>query len=178
MNWLLEASLSQIGLRSLVEKFYEEKLDFQTQLAASDQELTRLGVVRMGDKVHLRQLYQQEQQKSESQNRPYLNSDRPNNGPSTSSTNESSLWMETEIRGYPDVVRERSFLFRSGNSSLARSTSRWRNSQTGPTRARPRNNIKTIPRPWTVKFFCLSNKYSSKIPTTSEREILENACLG
>ena len=29
-----------------------------------------------------------------------------------------------------------------------------------------------------MKFFCLSNKYSSKIPTTSEREILENAGLG
>eukprot|EP00794_Sanderia_malayensis_P012462 gene12461-13750_t len=58
----LEASLSQIGLGTLAQKFYDEKLDFQTLLAASDQELTRLGVVRMGDKVRLRQLCQREKQ--------------------------------------------------------------------------------------------------------------------
>eukprot|EP00794_Sanderia_malayensis_P012463 gene12462-13751_t len=85
--------------------------------------------------------------------------------------------METERRRYPDVVQERSFSFRPGSSSIGRSTSRKRDSQTGP--ARPsRANLKTIPRPWTVKFFCLSSRYFSKIPTTSEREILENAGLG
>ena len=53
----LETSLNKIGLGTLAQKFFDEKMDFKTLLAASGKELTRLGVVTIGDKVRLRQLY-------------------------------------------------------------------------------------------------------------------------
>ena len=49
----METALNKIGLGTLAQKFCDEKLDFETLLAASDKELTRLGVVTIGDKVRL-----------------------------------------------------------------------------------------------------------------------------
>ena len=54
----MEAALNKIGLGTLAQKFCGEKLNFETSLAASDKELTQLGVVTIGDKVQLRQLCQ------------------------------------------------------------------------------------------------------------------------
>ena len=41
----LETSLNKIGLGTLAQKFCDEKLDFETLLAASDKELTRLKIL-------------------------------------------------------------------------------------------------------------------------------------
>ena len=54
----METALNRKGLGTLAQKFCGGKLDFETLLAASDKELTRLGVVTIGDKVQLRQLCQ------------------------------------------------------------------------------------------------------------------------
>ena len=54
----METALNKISLGTLAQKFCDEKLDFETLLAASDKELTRLGVVTIGNKLQLRQLCQ------------------------------------------------------------------------------------------------------------------------
>ena len=41
----VETALNKISLGTLAQKFCDEKLDFETLLATSDTELTRLGVV-------------------------------------------------------------------------------------------------------------------------------------
>ena len=54
----METALNKIGLGTLAQKFFGEKLDFESSLAASEMELTQLGVVTIRDKVQLRQLCQ------------------------------------------------------------------------------------------------------------------------
>ena len=49
----LEETLNKIGLGTLTQRFKDEKIDFETIIAATDNELTRLGVVTIGDKVRL-----------------------------------------------------------------------------------------------------------------------------
>ena len=54
----IETALNKISLGTLAQKFCDEKLDFETLLTASDKEITRLGVVTIGNKLQLRQLCQ------------------------------------------------------------------------------------------------------------------------
>ena len=54
----IETALNKISLGTLAQKFCDEKLDFETLVTASDKELTRLGVVTIGNKLQLRQLCQ------------------------------------------------------------------------------------------------------------------------
>ena len=111
----METALNKIGLGTLAQKFCDEKLDFKTLLAASDKELTQLGFVTIGDKVRLRQLCQRKTEGGDDW--PSTSSGAQTN--SASSAGAVSSWMERERRRYPDVVRERSFLFRPGNNSIA-----------------------------------------------------------
>ena len=54
----LQAALNKIGLGALVERFRGERVDCHTGIAATDVELTRLGVVTIGDRARLRDILQ------------------------------------------------------------------------------------------------------------------------
>ena len=52
----LQVALNKIGLGALMERFSAERVDFNTLIAATDIELTRLGVVTIGDRARLRDI--------------------------------------------------------------------------------------------------------------------------
>ena len=51
----LEIVLNKVGLGHLEERFKAEKVDVDTLSSASDQELNRLGVTTIGDRVRLKE---------------------------------------------------------------------------------------------------------------------------
>ena len=149
----LEIALNKIGLGTLIEKFKDEKVDFDTIVAASDNELTRLGVVTIGDKVRLREIC-----KKESRN-----------------NNESNI----NNSSYSSVIRERSSLF-SGYGSTSRRRGNQRRVGSIPFFGGSLSSTTSTKkkRPWTASFMCLASKHSNRVPTSTEKIILQNAGLG
>ena len=148
----LQVALSKIGLGALMERFRAERVDFHTLIAATDAELTRLGVVTIGDRARLRDICRKElglvQHAAGVDERPSTSLSR---------------------RSYPDILRERASLF-SSRSSKGRD-------KYGGNRKHALNR-KKFSRSWTVQFYCLSSKFAFKVPTQTEKEILHNAGLG
>ena len=143
----LEIALNKIGLGTLIQGFKDEKLDFDTILSASESDLTRLGVVTIGDKVRLREVCKKEK------------ADMAIGNESMQSTSS-----------YSNTIRERSLLF---SSRLGVGSSRRRGGH-----ASGNQKLNAKKRPWTVSFMCLASKYSCRVPTSTEKLILQNAGLG
>jgi len=121
----LEVVLNKLGLGTLIQRFKDEKVDFDTLAVASESELTRLGIVTIGDKVRLRDMCKKE-----------LSRER------TSSNNLN--------QPYSAAIRERSVLFapysvHGQGSSRRRGTSSSTSSRKGAEKKRP----------WTVTFCLL-----------------------
>ena len=156
-NEKLQTVLNKIGLGALIERFRGERVDLNTVIAATDAELTRLGVVTIGDRARLRDICRKEVQQHAAAA-----------GVQERSTTSTSI---APRRSYPDILRERASLF-SSRGSRSRGGGNRRHV---PSAASHR---KKISRPWTVQFYCLSSKFAFKVPTQTEKEILHNAGLG
>lgn len=135
----MEKILEEINLGTLIERFKEERIDPESVAALTDQDLSRLGVQTIGDRVRLRTLCQRKLADEEAQNSQNL----------TTSA----------------ILQERSTLFALGSTSRKASGSKRKDA------GRPK-------RTWTVQFICLADRYSTRVPTTTERQILHKAGLG
>ena len=134
----MEVILQELGLGTLIDRFSEERVDPDVLVSLNDNELVRLGVNTIGERVRLRELCRKKLADSQ---------------PGTQS--RSSV-----------LAQERSLLFAPSTSTSRRTTS---------TERKKKNTKK---RPWTVQFMCLADRYSSKVPTSSQKQILYKAGLG
>ena len=134
----MEVILQELGLGTLIDRFSEERVDLDVLVSLNDNELVRLGVNTIGERVRLRELCRKKLADSQ---------------PGTQS--RSSV-----------LAQERSLLFAPSTSTSRRTTS---------TERKKKNTKK---RPWTVQFMCLADRYSSKVPTSSQKQILYKAGLG
>jgi hypothetical protein len=98
----MESVLNKLQLGNLVDKFKAERIEIQTVLSATDEELVRLGVVALGDRVRLREICRKTENSSSLQLQ----------GSQSSSTSSSQSLAAP-------VIQERSHLF-SVNRSLSR----------------------------------------------------------
>ena len=87
----IDEILKKVGLTSLIQRFESENIDSETVNLIIDNELTRLGVTAMGDRVRLREMCKKNQISQQQQ-------------PLTTPAHVS----------YPSVLRERSQLFNRG----------------------------------------------------------------
>ena len=152
MNEILES----LGMSMLSQKFEEERLDFTVIMLASDEDLVRLGVRTVGNRVRLR----------DACSRVYTRR-------STSISLGDSHRTSSSIPGR----EERSLLFSPSVSSTGTGEGR-----TGSRRRQSRANSYGIKRKddytWTRQFMCLSDCHAKKIPTPAEKQVLQKAGLG
>ncbi|XP_028401220.1 uncharacterized protein LOC114533980 [Dendronephthya gigantea] len=145
---VIEKILSEIGLQAVIEHFKAEKIDEKIAVTLNDDQLIRLGVATIGDRARFRQLCRQHGSDSAV---PQVEA---REGQGSSSAQRS--------RAY----RERALLFNSRSS---------RRSQSQPTNAAKKKEKK---RTWTATFVCLADRLAVKVPTSSEKQILQKAGLG
>ena len=129
--------MQEINLGTLVDAFNDERIDPEAVTALTDQDLIRLGVHTIGDRVRLRAACQRKVAESRnSQHQSFSSS----------------------------ASQERSMLFGLRSSVTARSSC-----------LRKKHASK---RTWTMQFICLADCLTTKVPTTTERQILHKAGLG
>ena len=147
--------LDKLGLNLVTKKFQDEKVDIKVVISASDEDLIRLGVRTIGDRIRLR----------EACRRVYTanSSLRPLNISQETSTNRPGL-------------EERSFLF---SPSFGRNNgNRQRKRRSRSSGATGSSNRRAADRTWTGQFMCLSDIHAKKIPTPTEKVVLQIAGLG
>lgn len=140
----MENILDKLGLPTVFEKFKREKIDEKIALSLSDNELIRLGITTIGDRVRFRDLCQRESNSSD--------------GASTSTSLQAG---ESAHSQRSEAHRERALLFN------VRST-----------RRPPTTKKEGRKRTWTATFLCLSDRLSTKVPSSHEKQILQKAGLG
>ena len=144
----MERILKDLGLSALIQKFKEERIDEKVALSLSDSELIRLGVAKIGDRVRFRDLCKK--------------SDTASGNASTSASSSGSYSNRTtEAR---TGLRERALIFNPRNNS--------RSSASATTKKGDKK------RTWTANFVCLSDRLTNKIPSSSEKQVLQKAGLG
>ena len=146
----MEKILEEVNLSTLLQRFMEKRIELEIVPAMTDVELTRLGVTTIGDRVHLRAVCRSsaEREKSDSKTGP--------EGATPASTSSSSRGPSAA-----SVASERARLFDP------------RHSKTGGKKRKA-----TGGRTWTVQVICLVDRQQTKIPNSSEKQLLHNAGLG
>ena len=127
----MEGILKEVGLDSLIPQFSAERIEPANVAALTDEELSRLGVRTIGDRLRLRDLC-------------------------TASEKE-----RTRESAASNVLQECMALFNGRNSRRA-----------------DRKRKAVAKRSWTVSFVCIADGYQSKIPTSTEKQVLFQAGLG
>ena len=128
---IMEDILKELHLESLIPHFLAERIEPANVAALSDEELCRVGVTTIGDRLRLRDLC------------AVAEKDR---------TRESVA---------SNVLQERMALFNGRNSRRA-----------------DRKKKAVAKRSWTVSFVCVADRHQSKIPTSTEKQVLFQAGLG
>ena len=128
---IMEDILKELHLESLIPHFLAERIEPANVAALSDEELCRVGVTKIGDRLRLRDLC------------AVAEKDR---------TRESVA---------SNVLQERMALFNGRNSRRA-----------------DRKKTAVAKRSWTVSFVCVADRHQSKIPTSTEKQVLFQAGLG
>ena len=157
----MNETLQSLGMTMLSKKFEDERVDFNVIMSALDEDLIRLEVRTIGDRVRLRddckQVY-------------------------TRSSSSISLGGSHRIQSNRPGTEERTLLFLPSVSSTG--TGEERN---GCRRRQSRANnysISNINRKRkddymrTGQFMCLSNCHAKKIPTPQKKQVLQKAGLG
>ena len=141
--------LGKIGLNLVTKKFQDEKTDIKVVISASDEDLIRLGVRTIGDRIRLR----------EACRRVYA-------------TNSSlrPLDISQEISINRPGLEERSFLF--SPSFLRNNGSRQKKRRSRSSGAAGSSNRRAADRRWTGQFMCLPEIHAKKIPTPTEKPAL------
>ena len=144
----MEQILQEIGLGYAIEKFKENKVDYNIVLAASDDDLIKLGVRTIGDRIRLRELCRR----------------RHIHGSSTSYEG-----APVTITPHRQGREERALLFTPRNS-VGRNNKR-------KAKASSESSSKKM-QIWTGQFLCLADKYATKVPSSAEKQVLQKAGLG
>lgn len=147
----MEKILEEVGLSTLLQRFMEERIEPEIVLAMTDVELTRLGVATIGDRVRLRAVCRSSPEREKSDH-----SKTSPEGATPASTSSSSRGPSAA-----SVASERAKLFDP------------RHSRTGGKKRKA-----TGGRTWTVQVICLADRQQTKIPNSSEKQVLHNAGLG
>ena len=147
--------LDKIGLNLVTKKFQDEKVDIKVVISASNEYLIKLGVRTIGDRIRLR----------EACRRIY-----------TANSSLRPLDISQEISTNKPSLEERSFLFSPSfgrNNGSRRKKSRSRSSGAAGSSNRGAAD-------WTLtgQFMCLSDIHSKKMPTPTEKVVLQKAGLG
>ena len=140
-----------MNLHEAVPKFQAERIDLDTILSLSDQQLAALGVKTIGDRLRLNEKVR---------NAIDLNG---RNKQESNSTGTSNLACE--------ILQQRNTLFGRGRK---RQRSRSQNERLSSLNTRKIRGTRT----WTATVVCLANKYSNKIPNVDEKTTLIKAGLG
>ena len=141
--------LQKLNLGIQVEKFEQERIDPQVILASSDNDLVRLGICTIGDRVRLRELCRA----------------------SVESDNQSSSDQVESVASR--VANERNLLFAPGSSTRSTRRSNRITGNNGRNKTAQKGK-----RPWTVHFVCLADRLSVKVPNAHEKQVLHAAGLG
>ena len=121
----MEDILKELHLESLIPHFLAERIEPANVAALSDEELCRVGVTTIGDRLRLRDLC------------AVAEKDR------------------TRELVASNVLQERMALFNGRNSRRA-----------------DRKKKAVAKRSWTVSFVCVADRHQSKIPTSTEKQVL------
>jgi len=105
--------LSSVGLFTLVPKFEEEKVDFNVILSAGDEDLIRLGVTTIGDRVRLRDACRRASQYSSTSSSSALSSHSQSGG-NVGSSGSDRLFQQSY---HENISEERRHLFSPRNST-------------------------------------------------------------
>ena len=148
-------TLDKLGLNLVTKKFQDEKVDIKVVISASNEYLIKLGVRTIGDRIRLR----------EACRRIY-----------TANSSLRPLDISQEISTNKPSLEERSFLFSPSfgrNNGSRRKKSRSRSSGAAGSSNRGAAD-------WTLtgQFMCLSDIHSKKMPTPTEKVVLQKAGLG
>ena len=128
----MEDILKELHLESLIPHFLAGRIEPANVAALSDEELCRVGVTTIGDRLRLRDLC------------AVAEKDR------------------TRKSVASNVLQERMALFNGRNSR----------------RADHKKKEAVAKRSWTVSFVCVADRHQSKIPTSTEKQVLFQAGLG
>ena len=115
-NMTVEEVLNKAGMGHLVERFVSENIDISTIFSISDQDLARLGVSTIGNRIRLREVCKQQQQQ--------LSNNRSASAGSAAAV-APPLPTPTPVAGpsnYSQIIRERAGLF-SGKRKKSRTSS-------------------------------------------------------
>ena len=148
-------TLDKLGLNLVTKKFQDEKVDIKVVISASNEYLIKLGVRTIGDRIRLR----------EACRRIY-----------TANSSLRPLDISQEISTNKPSLEERSFLFSPSfgrNNGSRRKKSRSRSSGAAGSSNRGAAD-------WTLtgQFMCLSDIHSKKMPTPTEKVVLQKTGLG
>ena len=148
-------TLDKLGLNLVTKKFQDEKVDIKVVISASNEYLIKLGVRTIRDRIRLR----------EACRRIY-----------TANSSLRPLDISQEISTNKPSLEERSFLFSPSfgrNNGSRRKKSRSRSSGAAGSSNRGAAD-------WTLtgQFMCLSDIHSKKMPTPTEKVVLQKAGLG
>ena len=124
----MEEILQRLNLGTLIQRFKEERIDPQVINASTDNELVRLGICTIGDRMRLRELCRTSVEASDNQ----------------SCVGESVA---------SHVENERNLLFAPGSTTRPTRRSTRNASGTGRNKTAPK-----VKRPWTVHFVCLADR--------------------
>ena len=148
-------TLDKLGLNLVTKKFQDEKVDIKVVISASNEYLIKLGVRTIGDRIRLR----------EACRRIY-----------TANSSLRPLDISQEISTNKPSLEERSFLF---SPSFGRTNgSRRKKSRSRSSGAAGSSNRGAADWTLTGQFMCLSDIHSKKMPTPTEKVVLQKAGLG
>ncbi|CAB4042845.1 Arylsulfatase B, partial [Paramuricea clavata] len=147
----MEQILQAVNLGTLLGGFQAQRMEENDVLAASDQELIRLGVSTIGDRIRLREAC-----------RKKVEENAASTSQSSASTSQATAAREERL----SIFHAR----RHNSRSLTRAASR--NSTSNGSKRSAKGS------PWTPTFVCLADSASSKAPSSVDKQILYKAGLG
>ena len=147
--------LSRVGMLHLKENFEEQRIEIEDICSASDEDLSKLGVSTIGDRLRLKQACR-------------IVARSTLNSASATSASQARLQQRGNSEG-------------SGSSSASRINNSLKERSVLFNRCQSRKRTKqkkTRGRSWTVSFMCLASRYSCKVPDSYEKVKLQKAGLG
>ena len=178
----VESVLNDVGLATLLPRFISERVDVNVILAASDQDLIRLGISAIGDRCRFRDACRRRYYNNiTSTSTVSMSSSRSIATPVVSSNGQT----QNKVNNFPDhsnssssffsqVREERSLLFAPRK---ARGSSRT-TSSTGTGRSILSSRKKPGSKTSTATFVYLADRLATKLPNSTQKQILQTAGLG
>jgi hypothetical protein len=148
----MDKILEEAGLSSLLQRFKDERIESEFIVAMTDEELTRLGVTMIGDRVRLCAVCRKKKDLTETESTSSTNVVQPSNSYPVASSSAPHA-SSSSVSSAASIALERARLFNPRHNS--RNSSRKRKASGGANRT------------WTAQFFCLADRNQSKVPNAS-----------